>query len=66
MGGDFFLAEFEVAEEAERVMRKGIRCFEDKTFHLERWGLEVGFLRPRVHPNHYWVRAVGLLLNFWN
>ncbi|RVX07211.1 hypothetical protein CK203_022619 [Vitis vinifera] len=35
------LGEFEVAEEAERVMRKGIRCFEDKTFHLERWGLEV-------------------------
>ena len=36
LGGDFFLTEFEVVEEAERVLRRGIRHFKDKTFHLER------------------------------
>ena len=36
LGGDFFLIEFEVVKESERVLRRGIRRFKDKTFHLER------------------------------
>ena len=36
LGDDLFLTEFEVVEEAERVLRRGIRHFKDKTFHLER------------------------------
>ena len=36
LGDDLFLTEFEVVEEVERVLRRGIRHFKDKTFHLER------------------------------
>ena len=36
LGGDFFLIEFEVVKESERVLRKRIGRFKDKTFHLER------------------------------
>lgn len=36
LGGGLFLAEFEDAVEVERVLRKGIRYFEDKVFHIER------------------------------
>ncbi|KAL6314270.1 hypothetical protein AAG906_016471 [Vitis piasezkii] len=40
--------EFEVAEEAKRMLRRGIRPFEDKMFHLERWGPKIGYLQPGV------------------
>ena len=36
LGGGLFLAEFQDAVEVERVLRKGIRYFEDKVFHIER------------------------------
>ena len=52
LGDGFFLIEFKVAEEGEKVIRMGIRRFKDKTFHLERWGPEVGCLRLGVHANH--------------
>ncbi|RVX07796.1 putative ribonuclease H protein [Vitis vinifera] len=66
LGGTYFLAEFELAEEAERVLRRGNRRVQDKHFQLERWGLEAGCFRHGVHKNLCWVRAVGLPLNFWN
>ena len=34
LGGGLFLAEFEDAVEAKRMLRRGIRCFEHKVFHL--------------------------------
>ncbi|RVW28980.1 hypothetical protein CK203_113188 [Vitis vinifera] len=51
LGGTYFLAEFELAEEAERVLRRGNRRVQDKHFQLERWGLEAGcfameFIKP--------------------
>ena len=66
LGSGLFLVEFEVAEEAERVLRRGIQRFEDKLFHLERWGPEVGCFRVRVHINQCWVRVVGLPIHFWS
>ncbi|RVX01710.1 hypothetical protein CK203_024397 [Vitis vinifera] len=66
LGGTYFLAEFELAEEAERVLRRGNRRVHDKHFQLERWGPEAGCFRHGVHKNLCWVRAVGLPLNFWN
>ena len=66
LGGGFFLAEFEVAEEAERVLRRGNRHFQDRILHLERWGPEACCFQPRVHADQCWVRAVGLPLNFKN
>ena len=66
LGGGFFLAEFEVAEEAERVLRRRNRRFQDRILHLERWGLEACCFQPRVHADQCWVRAVGLPLNFKN
>ena len=53
LGGGLFRTEFEVAEEAKRVLQRGIQCFKDKTFHLERWGPKVGCLQLGVHANHY-------------
>ncbi|RVX18630.1 hypothetical protein CK203_006499 [Vitis vinifera] len=66
LGGGFFLAEFEVAEEAERVLRRRNRRFQDRILHLERWGPEACCFQPRVHADQCWVRAVGLPLNFKN
>ena len=66
LGSGLFLAEFEAAVETERVLRRGIQCFGDKVFHLERWGPEVGCSRAGVHVNHCWVRVVGFPLHFWN
>ena len=66
LGGGLFLTEFEVLEEAERVLQMGIQRFEDKTFNLETWGPNVAYFKPEVYSNHCWVRAVGLPLNFWN
>ena len=42
LGSGFFLAKFEAAEKVERVLRRGVRRFEDKVLHLEKWGPEVG------------------------
>ena len=53
LGGGLFLIEFEVAKEDERVLRRGIQRFKDKTFNLERWGPKVGCLQLGVHANHY-------------
>lgn len=64
LGGISFLAEFEIAEEAERVLRRGNRHVQDKLFQLERWGPEAGCFRHGVHSNLCWVRVVGLPLNF--
>ena len=52
LGGGLFLAEFEDAVEAKRMLRRGIRCFEHKVFHLERWGSEASCYRFGVHVNH--------------
>lgn len=65
-GRHFFLAEFEIVEEAERVLRRGNQRVQDKLFQLERWGPEAGCFRHGVHSNLCWVRVVGLPLNFWN
>ena len=51
LGGGFFLAEFEVAEEAERVLRRGNQRFQDRILHLESWGPKVGCSRPGVHAD---------------
>ena len=34
LGGTFFLLEFEDEEEAERVLKRGMRRYKDKLLHL--------------------------------
>ena len=34
LGGTFFLLEFEGEEEAERVLKRGMRRYKDKLLHL--------------------------------
>ena len=34
LGGTFFLLEFEDEEEAERVLKRGMRHYKDKLLHL--------------------------------
>ncbi|RVW46812.1 hypothetical protein CK203_075677 [Vitis vinifera] len=58
--------EFERGKEAERVLGRGNRRFQNRFLHLERWIPEVGCFRLGIHANQCWVRAVGLPLNFWN
>lgn len=49
LGGVNFLLEFEDTKEAERVLKRGVCCFEDKVLHLERWGPKVGCFQLKEH-----------------
>ncbi|RVX01629.1 hypothetical protein CK203_024422 [Vitis vinifera] len=66
LGGAFLLLEFEDEEEAERVLKKGVRCYKDKLLHLERWSEEVGCLHLGSSTKEVWVRVVGLLPHCWS
>ena len=66
LGGPFMLLEFEAEEEAERVLKRGTRCFKDKVSHLERWSEDAGCLQEGSQAQEVWVRVVGLPLQCWN
>ena len=66
LGEPFFLLEFEDEEEAERVLNRGTRRFEDKMLHLERWSEEVGCMQGGSQAKEVWVRVVGLPLHCWS
>ena len=66
MGGPFMLLEFEDEEEAERVLKRGMRRFKDKVLHLERWSEEAGCLKVGSQAKEVWVRVVGLPLHCWS
>ena len=62
-----FLLEFESQEEAERVLKRGVKCFENKMLMLEKWKPDLGCFRVRSHARKawVWVRVAGLPFQFW-
>lgn len=58
--------EFEDREEVESVLKMGVRRFEEKVLHLEKWCSEAGCFNPGVHAKEAWVRVVSLPLHCWN
>ena len=63
-----FLLEFESKEEAERVLKRGVRCFENKMLMIEKWKPDLGCFRvgSLARKDGVWVRVAGLPLQFWN
>ena len=63
-----FLLEFESQEEAERVLKRGLRCFENKMLMLEKWKPNLGCFRVGSHARKalVWVQVAGLPFQFWN
>ena len=61
-----FLLEFESQEEAERVLKRGVRCFENKMLMLEKWKPDLGCFKVGSHARKAWVWVAGLPFQFWN
>ena len=63
-----FLLEFESKEEAMRVSKRGVRCFENKMLMIEKWKLDLSCSRvgSLERKEGVWVRVAGLPLQFWN
>ena len=63
-----FLLEFESKEEAERVLERCVRCFENKMLMIEKWKPDLGCFRvgSLAKKDGVWVRVAGLPLQFWN
>ena len=63
-----FLLEFESKEEAMRVLKRGVRCFENKMLMIEKWKPDLGCFRvgSLARKEGVWVRVAGLPLQFWN
>ena len=63
-----FLLEFESKAEAMRVLKRGVRCFENKMLMIEKWKPDLGCFRvgSLARKDGVWVRVAGLPLQFWN
>ena len=63
-----FLLEFESKEEATRVLKRGVRCFQNKMLMIEKWKPDLSCFRvgSRERKDGVWVRVAGLPLQFWN
>ena len=66
VGGSFILFDFEVSSDAELVLNRGLRWFENKLLLLNRWVPEVGCFRSGFHAKEMWVRLLGLPLHLWS
>ena len=66
LGGALVLFEFKNKCEANMVLLRGCRRFEDREFILQRWGPEVGCTWNESHAKEGWVRVVGLPLHLWS
>ncbi|RVW65755.1 LINE-1 retrotransposable element ORF2 protein [Vitis vinifera] len=63
LGRGFLLFDFEIPDEAERVLARGMRIFKENVLVLERWNPEVGCLRKEPTTKDVWVRVIGLPLH---
>ena len=61
-----FLLEFEDLEEVERVLKRGVRCVENRVLLLKKWRPNSGFFRVGAHVSQGWVKVVGMPLHLWN
>ena len=62
---NLFFLNFELVEEAYRVMENGSRIFSGEAMHLEWWSPSIG-CRGRMEEVHeVWIRVVGLPLHLW-
>ncbi|RVW37272.1 hypothetical protein CK203_088147 [Vitis vinifera] len=63
LGRGLLLFDFELPDEAERVLARGLRIFKENVLVLERWNPEVGCLRKEPTAKDVWVRVIGLPLH---
>ena len=63
LGRGLLLFDFEIPDEAERVLARGMRIFKENVLVLERWNPEVGCLRKEPTTKDVWVRVIGLPLH---
>ena len=63
LGRGLLLFDFELPDEAERVLARGLRIFKENVLVLERWNPEVGCLRKEPTTKDVWVKVIGLPLH---
>ncbi|RVW29093.1 hypothetical protein CK203_112343 [Vitis vinifera] len=66
LGRGIMMFDFELAQEAERVLARGKRSIKENCLILDRWNPEVGCLCKISNAVEAWVRVVELLLHFWS
>ena len=66
LGGSFILFDFETSSEADSMLNKGLRLFENKLLSLSKWDPPVGCFRNQFHDKEVWVRLLGLPLHLWS
>lgn len=66
LGRVIMLFDFEQAQEAERVLARGIRNIKENWLFLDRWNPEVGCSLKDSFAAESWVRVVGLPLHLWS
>lgn len=66
LGGSLILFDFKFAGEAETVLHEGVRVFKGKVLMLDRWSLEIGYLKEGAQTKNAWVRLVVLPLFLWD
>ena len=65
-GGSLLLFEFEDRMEAEMVLVRGSRRFNERLLSLERWQHETGCEVKKGSCKEAWVRVLGLPLHLWS
>ena len=66
LGRGIMMFDFELAQEAERVLARGKRSIKENCLILDIWNPEVGCSCKISNAVEAWVRVVGLLLHFWS
>ena len=62
---DLMLFEFDITEEANRVLEKGCRIFRGRVMDLESWSPYSGCVRRKNLMSEAWVRVVELSSHLW-
>ncbi|RVX04946.1 putative ribonuclease H protein [Vitis vinifera] len=63
LGRGLLLFDFELPNEAECVLARGLTNFKENVIVLERWNPKVGRLRKEPMAKEVWVRVIGLPLH---
>ena len=66
LGRGILMFDFELAQEAERVLARGKRSIKENCLIWDRWNPEVGCSCKISNAVEAWVSVVGLPLHFWS